>query len=387
MKLNVWRILMSGVLIVMMSAFTPAKNKFSNLETQQISVATPGLFSRSKVFNVDFSALRNNEYSFPLPVGKAEKKSNDEVEITTSKGDAVKSMFDGVVRLSRNYPSNGNVIVVRHDNGLETVYADNAQNMVDVGQRVKAGQTIAIVGGSNGRAYCTFSIMVNGGRINPDIILDLRSHRLRKQVLLCENKNSYVDVSVISADMADKYEAKEIQPKSKNSLASLTDGDKSVTQLNLSNFAKEEWCYPLPGSHVISPYGGARHHAGVDIKTRPNDKIYAAFDGVVKSSGPYFGYGNFIVIKHDNGLETRYSHQSRNFVKAGDHVKAGQVIGLTGRTGRATTEHLHFEVAFNGRRIDPAMVFDHLNKSLQQSTLTYNKGVVRSQKNYYAQGR
>ena len=76
MKLNFWHILMSGVLIVMMSAFTPAKNKFSNLETQQISVATPGLFSRSKVFNVDFSALRNNEYSFPLPVGKAEKKSN-----------------------------------------------------------------------------------------------------------------------------------------------------------------------------------------------------------------------------------------------------------------------------------------------------------------------
>ena len=160
-----------------------------------------------------------------------------------------------------------------------------------------------------------------------------------------------------------------------------------VSKLNLSNLAKAEWCYPLPGSHVISPYGGRRGHSGVDIKTKPNDNILAAFDGVVTQSGPYFGYGNYIVIRHDNGLETRYSHQSRNLVKVGDRVKAGQIIGLTGRTGRATTEHLHFEVAFDGKRIDPALVFDHLNKSLQQSTLTYNNGVVRAQKNYYAQGK
>ena len=72
----------------------------------------------------------------------------------------------------------------------------------------------------------------------------------------------------------------------------------------------------------------------------------------------------------------------------GDKVKAGQVIGLTGRTGRATTEHLHFEVHFKGRRFDPALIFDHVNRSLQQSTLTLNKnGRVSSQKNMYASGR
>lgn len=380
MRLMFRQVLLSGIAIVMMSAFTPAKNKFTAAETQQISIETPGLFSRSNAFNVDFSTLRANEYSFPLPIGKAEKMSNGELEITTKRGDAVKAMFDGVVRLSRDNTSFGNVIVIRHDNGLETVYANNTQNLVNVGDRVNAGQTIAIVGVEGGRALCQFSIMVNGGRINPDIILDIKSHRLRKQTLLCENKISYVKVTATGASKnTDEDEA----PQTKRELTKTA----GVNKLNLSDLAKSEWCYPLPGSHVISPYGGARHHAGVDIKTKPNDKIYAAFDGVVKSSGPYFGYGNFIVIKHDNGLETRYSHQSRNFVKAGDHVKAGQVIGLTGRTGRATTEHLHFEVAFNGRRIDPAMVFDHLNKSLQQSTLTYNKGVVRSQKNYYAQGR
>ena len=380
MRLKCGHVLLSGALIVMMSAFAPARNTFTTAETQQISVATPGLFRLSSAFKVDFSALRANEYSFPLPVGKAEKMGNGELEISTTRGDALKAMFDGVVRLSGENPSYGNVIVIRHDNGLETVYANNTQNLVKVGERIKAGQTIAIVGAEGDRAYCKFSIMVNGGRINPDIILDIKSHRLRKQVLLCENRNSYVNVSAVSDDKDDAKDEAPImnRPVSKNLI---------VSKLNLSNFAKAEWCYPLPGSHVISPYGGRRGHSGVDIKTKPNDNILAAFDGVVTQSGPYFGYGNYIVIRHDNGLETRYSHQSRNLVKVGDRVKAGQIIGLTGRTGRATTEHLHFEVAFDGKRIDPALVFDHLNKSLQQSTLTYNNGVVRAQKNYYAQGK
>ena len=69
-----------------------------------------------------------------------------------------------------------------------------------------------------------------------------------------------------------------------------------------------------------------------------------------------------------------YSHQSKNLVKKGDKVKAGQVIGLTGRTGRATTEHLHFEMLFRGRRFNPAVVFDHVAKKLQSSVLTLTKG-------------
>ena len=142
---------------------------------------------------------------------------------------------------------------------------------------------------------------------------------------------------------------------------------------------------------MISPYGGKRRHSGVDIKTVPNDKILAAFDGKVTMSGPYYGYGNCIVIKHANGLETLYSHQSKNIVKVGDMVKAGQVIGLTGRTGRATTEHLHFEVKFMGKRFDPAVIFDHLNRSLKQDMVVFTKNGnsvnIKSHKNYYAQGK
>lgn len=357
-----------------------AQQNFSAAEQQQISIETPGLFARSSAFNVDFSTLRESEYSFPLPVGKAALNKDNTVSITTKEGDAVKAMFEGTVRLSRKHSDLGNVIVIRHRNGLETVYAGNAQNLVSVGKSVKAGQTIAIVGTKGGQAECTFSIMVNGGRINPQTLIDLNSHRLRRQTLLCERRGSHVNVSVTGR---------------KND-APVIGEDKGVDvfensetfKLDLMHLESQTWAYPLPESKVISPYGGRRNHAGVDLKTTPNDNVLAAFDGVVTRSSPYSGYGNCIVIKHAYGLETLYSHQSKNLVKVGDKVKAGQVIGLTGRTGRATTEHLHFEVHFKGRRFDPALIFDHVNRSLQQSTLTLNKnGRVSSQKNMYASGR
>ena len=366
------RFLLFGLFFVMvMSAFAPVKNQFTAAEQQQISIETPGLFARSNAFNIDFTILSNKEYSFPLPVGKAKLVNNNaQLEITTSPGDIVKAMFDGVVRLSRKLDGFGNVIVIRHNNGLETVYGNNAQNIAQVGQRVKAGQTIAVVGTEGSQGKLSFAIMVNGGRINPETILGIRSHKLRKQTLLCKKgRGQLVDVSTV--------ETKDEEPD-------ITDdafADVSQLKLDLSGLDKERWAYPLPGSHVISPYGGKRHHSGVDIKTKPNDDILAAFDGIVTLSGPHYGYGNCIRIKHRYGFETLYSHQSKNFVKVGQKVKAGEVIGLTGRTGKATTEHLHFEIFFKGRRINPAVVFDHANKKLQQVTLTLGKnGSVTSKK-------
>ncbi len=125
------------------------------------------------------------------------------------------------------------------------------------------------------------------------------------------------------------------------------------------------WHFPLPGAKVISPYGkrGGRMHSGADLKTKDKDSIYAAFEGEVVFSDKYYGYGNYIRIKHPNGLETCYSHNSKNLVKKGDYVKAGQVIALVGRTGRATTPHLHFEVRINGKTRNPANYFD-LNKGI-----------------------
>ena len=343
--------------------------RFSATEQASISVPTPGLFSQSNTFNIDFRILRDNEYSFPLPVGKATAKDGS-LEITTTKGDAVKAMFNGTVRLSRRTQQYGNTIVIRHDNGLETVYAYNAQNLVNVGQRVKAGQTIAIVGGEDGRILCLFSIMVNGGKINAETILEPKSHRLRKQVLQCSKTGSHVSVSVLNAE---QEKGVSLDPDD-NDGNDFNNG--SMLSLDLKKIEEQHWSYPLPGAHVISPYGGrgGRGHAGVDIKTKANDKVLAAFDGVVTQSGPYFGYGNYIVIHHAFGFSTCYSHQSKNFVKVGQKVKAGEVIGLTGQTGRATTPHLHFEIRFCGRTIDPSIFFDHANHTLKARVLNVQKG-------------
>ena len=325
-----------------------AQTHFTPLEQQQISIEDPQLFENSEAFTIDFASGSDKDYCFPLPVGKAVMGKDYNVEIETKKGDAVKAMFAGTVRLSRHNPLFGNVIVIRHDNGLETVYGNNAENLVKSGDRVKAGQTIAIVGTSHGRTCCVFAMMVNGSRINPDIIVSLRSHQLRPQTVLFQKTTTWkVDVSVVK------------EPSIEN--ASVGNG--------------QWWCYPLAGAKVISPYGrrGGRQHSGTDLKTKPNDDILAAFDGEVVFSGSYYGYGNLIRIKHANGLETYYSHNSKNLVKVGDHVKAGQVIALTGRTGRATTEHLHFETRINGRYVNSNTFFDHANHTIRLNAFKKTK--------------
>ena len=391
----------SGMLMLSLSSFMPAKNEFTAAEQQQVSIATPGLFAQSQAFNVDFEIFRAKEYSFPLPVGKASlTNGNSVMRIETSKGDAVKAMFDGYVRLSRKTESMGNVIVIRHDNGLETVYANNAENLMKVGQHVDAGQTIAIVGTKEGETYCDFSIMVNGARINPETIIELKSHKLRRQTVQFRKIGSRINITVIGGkdSSVSRNDKSDRNDKGTNKKSGSSRGDHAMTldpdevndpftitntfRLDLEKIEEHAWAYPLPDARVISPYGGARRHSGVDLKTKPNDEIYAAFDGEVVASGPYYGYGNCIRIKHAYGLETLYSHQSKNMVKKGDKVKAGQVIGLTGRTGRATTEHLHFEVSFDGKRLDPAIIFDHSNHKLKAATLHLTKGKgVKSVKN------
>ena len=373
MKDRVLRLWTIVLLLLTVTASAQVKDEFTPAERQSISVETPRLFERSDAFHVDFTALHESEYSFPLPVGNAELVNNSSLIITTKKGDAVKAMFDGVVRLSKHNPPFGNVIVVRHDNGLETVYGNNAQNLVKVGDKVKAGQTIAIVGTEGLRVFCEFFIMVNGRRINPSTIIEPNSHRLRRQIVMIKKIGERIEIKTIRPERLTP--AMVSNPFQK--------GDSF--QWNLSQMPQREWAYPLPGCKVISPYGHRRRghgHSGVDLKTKPNDEIHAAFDGEVIQSGPYHGYGNCIKIKHGNGVTTLYSHQSKNLVKVGQKVKAGDVIGLTGRTGRATTEHLHLEVFIQNRRQNPSILFDHVNHCLQNVTLTIRKnGSVSSKKN------
>lgn len=353
-----------------------AAPKFSPLEQQQISIETPGLFSKANAFQIDFTNMGEDEYSFPLPVGKTVAHLNGSIEIETKSGDAVKSMFSGTVRLSRKSSSYGNVIVVRHNNGLETVYALNAQNLVQSGDYVKAGQTIAIVGGKGERTYLLFQIMVDGNRINPSTLIETKSHAIRKQIVTFTKEAGIVTLKTKLTEAQVRERAEKAQTMSLDTNDPFKGNN--VYRINLDLITS--WHYPLDNAKVISGYGGRRRgHSGVDIKNGPGTKVYAAFDGKVVQSGVFSGYGNCITIRHTFGLETRYSHNSKNLVKVGDMVKAGQVIAIVGRTGRATTEHVHFETRIAGRAFNPNFVFDTDKNKLHTGTLQFKKngGVVR----------
>ena len=140
---------------------------------------------------------------------------------------------------------------------------------------------------------------------------------------------------------------------------------------------ENEFCYPYPGK-LISPFGyrGSRMHTGIDIKAVPNDTVRAALPGVVRMSKYYSGYGNLVLIRHYNGIETVYAHNSKNLVRVNDAVEAGDPIALAGRTGRATTEHVHFEVRIASEPFNPTLFVDPDNRSLRldRTIYCYNRG-------------
>lgn len=113
--------------------------------------------------------------------------------------------------------------------------------------------------------------------------------------------------------------------------------------------------WPLTGGGMITrPVStGTSRHPGLDIAVGPNTRIVAAGDGVVRSAGEDDVYGRYVLVEHEGGLETIYGHASRLYVKRGERVRAGQLIALTGSTGRASAPHLHFEVRRGGDPVDP----------------------------------
>lgn len=122
------------------------------------------------------------------------------------------------------------------------------------------------------------------------------------------------------------------------------------------------FCAPITGK-INSRYSfrNKREHRGVDIKLNINDPVRVCFDGkvrVVMNPRQTGGYGNLIIVRHANGLETYYGHLSKVLVKSGEIVKAGEAIGLGGNTGRSTGAHLHFEIRYQGFAFDPERIID-----------------------------
>ena len=124
-------------------------------------------------------------------------------------------------------------------------------------------------------------------------------------------------------------------------------------------------------THPRSLYGyrHGRRHQGIDLPYPTGTPVAAAFDGKVRISDYVGGYGNLVVIRHANGLETFYGHLSRRDVASGDWVSAGDIIGLGGSTGRSTGPHLHFETRYRGAAFDPSWLIDFENGTLRHRLL------------------
>ena len=140
---------------------------------------------------------------------------------------------------------------------------------------------------------------------------------------------------------------------------------------------------PTPSTKITSPFGPRwrRMHNGLDLKVNIGDTIVAAFDGKVRIvKYERRGYGKYVVIRHDNGLETVYGHLSKQLVEENQLVKAGEVIGLGGNTGRSTGSHLHFETRFLGIAINPIYMLDFAKQDIVADTYTFRKtkGVKRA---------
>ncbi len=141
--------------------------------------------------------------------------------------------------------------------------------------------------------------------------------------------------------------------------------------INLRHF-----CMPTPSRVVTSNFGSrwGRAHKGLDIKVYIGDTIRAAFSGKVRvvryEAG---GYGNYVVIRHPNGLETIYGHMSKQLVSENEVVRAGEPIGLGGNTGRSTGSHLHFETRLCGVALNPALFFDFRNQDVVADQVLFTK--------------
>ncbi len=121
----------------------------------------------------------------------------------------------------------------------------------------------------------------------------------------------------------------------------------------------------------------AKFHFGVDVRMDIGDPVYAAFTGVVRIAKKSADYGYMVLIRHDNGLETLYAHFSQLLCYIGQHVTAGDIIGLAGSTGRSTGPHLHFEVRFKGEKINPNKLVYFPTGSLLSDSLQIDKSCFK----------
>jgi len=186
---------------------------------------------------------------------------------------------------------------------------------------------------------------------------------------------------IMSPEIASKIDGTNLKVDWQNEVTFNYDNDMSIlndsiwlctTDSNYSNF-----CLPSKAPMTSAfKMRGRRFHYGVDMDLETGDTVRAAFDGIVRyAKFNAAGFGYLAIVRHYNGLETYYAHLSRLDAKINQRVKAGDVLGLGGSTGRSTGAHLHFEVRFFHSPIDPEEIIDFKTGTLKTENLIVHKGL------------
>ena len=151
----------------------------------------------------------------------------------------------------------------------------------------------------------------------------------------------------------------------------------------LTHGLDDDFKMPVTG-RVTSNFGprGRRHHNGIDLKLDKGDNVYSAFAGKVRIAQYSRSYGYVVVVRHYNGLETLYAHLSKLKVTENQDVKAGEVIGLGGSTGRSTGNHLHLEVRYKGHPLNPNEMIDFASNRLKSHTFVVDRAYFSSSNPY-----
>ncbi len=156
-------------------------------------------------------------------------------------------------------------------------------------------------------------------------------------------------------------------------------------------FKEDSVCIDLtaPNHHpFVLPYKGGltslfgwrkyRPHYGTDIDLETGDTVVACFDGMVRVARYYHGYGNCVIIRHNNGLETVYAHLSKLLVESGQLVNSGTLLGLGGNTGHSYGSHLHFEIRYLGQALDAQDFIDFEKGELKANYFVLRKSDVEN---------
>ncbi|MBP5683134.1 MAG: peptidoglycan DD-metalloendopeptidase family protein [Bacteroidales bacterium] len=236
--------------------------------------------------------------------------------------------------------------------------------------------------GAYGQKFDINSLMAKVGPDEPELPPTVKAidtvntaDKYKKIVLFEDYTWKYIELerpNISDEDFQDAWEQEQIHAYMDVTLASLP----AEVDLLLTD-SLHGWCCPIQGQ-VTSGWKFRRHrdHKGTDIALTTGDTIRAAFDGkvrVIREVADAGGYGNLIVVRHANGLETYYAHLSKHLVEENELVKAGEVIGLGGSTGRSTGPHLHFEVRYMGKPFDAERIFDFPNGQLRDTLFTLKK--------------